>query len=162
MKTIVKYRVYIIIAILLIFFAFVFVTMKAYLKPNDESVVCGSLAGIEKVPMNSTRKNEIIKSLKEDESIDEVKVQDIKCKTINIIIKTNSKDNTIDKMKEKGNELLKNFSKEESSFYDIQLFIKNEENNFVMIGYKNSSNDDVTWTSDELVKSEVEVDEKEQ
>ncbi len=162
MKTIVKYRVYIIIAIFLVFLGFVFVTVKAYLKPADESVVCGSLAGIEKVPMTSTRKNEIVKSLKEDKSIDEIKIEDIKCKTVNIIIKTNSKENTIDKMKEKSKELLKNFSKDELSFYDVQLFIKNEENNFVMIGYKNSSNDSITWTSDELVKSEVEVNEKEQ
>lgn len=162
MKGIIKYRVYIIVAILLVFFAFVFVTIKAYLKPADESVVCGSLAGIEKVPMDTNRKNEILKTLKEDETIAEVKIEDIKCKTINIIIKTNSKDNTIDKMKEKSKELLKNFKEEELAFYDVQIFIKNEENNYVMIGYKNSSNDETTWSSDEIVKSEVEVDEKKQ
>ncbi len=162
MKTIVKYRLYIIAVILLIFFAFIFVTVKAYLKPTDESVVCGSLVGIEKVPMNTNRKNEILKNLKDDETIEEVKIEDIKCKTINVIIKTNSKDNTMDKMKERVKGLMSNFSKEELSFYDVQVFIKNEENNYVMIGYKNSSNDSITWTSDELVKSEVEVNEKEQ
>lgn len=162
MKTIIKYRIYIIVAILLVFLGFVFVTVKAYLDPTDETVVCGSLAGIEKVPIDDSRKAEIVKFLSDDKSIENAYINDIKCKTINIVIKTNSKDNTIDKMKEKGNELLKNFSENEIAFYDIQIFIKNEESNYVMIGYKNSSNDYISWTSDELVKSEVEVDEKKQ
>lgn len=158
----VKYRIYIIVAILLIFLAFVFVTVKAYLDPTDESVVCGSLKGIEKVPIDSKRKKEIVDFIKEDEGIDEAYIDDIKCKTINIVINTKSKDNTIDKMKDRGSEILKQFTKEEAVFYDIQIFVKNEENNYVMIGYKNKSNDHIIWTSDELIKSEVEVNEEKQ
>ena len=67
---ILKYRLYIILALFLAFGIFVFVTVKAYLDPVDETTVYGSrLEGIDKVPITDDRKKEIEDFIKEDKSI---------------------------------------------------------------------------------------------
>ena len=64
-------------------------------------------------------------------------------------------------MEEKGTEIIKKFSEEEIKFYDFQFFIKNEEANYNLMGYKNKKNDEISWVNDVIV-SEVEDNEKEE
>lgn len=160
-KFIVNNRIYIVLVLFIIFGAFVFVTMKAYLDPVDENAVYGNrLNGIEKVPITDTKKEEVINFIKEDESIENPTVS-VTGKIVNISIKTTSKENTIDKMKEKSKLILEKFSEEEIKFYDFQFFIKNEEANYNLLGYKNKKNEELSWSHDEIV-SEVEDNEEEQ
>lgn len=158
---ILRNRIYIVLVLFVLFGVFVFVTMKAYLDPVDENAVYGNrLEGIESVKITNERKNEVNNFIKEDENVTSSSV-DIQGKIVNISIKVGSKDNTIDKMQERGKLIIEKFSKEEIAFYDFQIFIKNEDANYNMIGYKNKKNEDVSWVSDEIV-SEVEDNEEEQ
>lgn len=158
---IVKNRIYIVLILLVLFCAFVFVTMKAYLDPVDELAVYGNrLNGIEDVEITETRKNEVVDFIKDDETITDASVS-IQGKIINISIKVTTEENTIDKMEEKGKEVVKKFSEEEIKFYDFQFFIKNEDGNYNLMGYKNKKNEDISWVSDEI-NSEVDENEEEQ
>lgn len=160
-KFIVDNRIYIVLLLFILFGGFVFVTMKAYLDPEDELAVYGNrLEGIEKVTITDTKKNEVIDFIKEDENITDASIM-IQGKIINISIKSSNKKNTIDKMKEKGTEIIGKFSKEEIVFYDFQFFIKNEEANYNLMGYKNKKKDEISWVDDVIV-SEVEDNEKEE
>lgn len=157
---IVDNRIYIVLVLFVIFCGFVFVTMKAYLDPEDALAVYGNrLEGIEEVQITDKKEKEVIDFIKEDENIIDVSMS-IQGKIINIIIKSKSKKNTIEKMQEKGIEIVKKFSEDEIKFYDFQLFIKNEEANYNLIGYKNKKNEEISWVNDVIV-SEVEDNEEE-
>lgn len=157
---IVDNRIYIVLVLFVIFCGFVFVTMKAYLDPEDALAVYGNrLEGIEKVQITDKKEKEVIDFIKEDENIIDVSMS-IQGKIINIIIKSKSKKNTIEKMQEKGIQIVKKFSEDEIKFYDFQLFIKNEEANYNLIGYKNKKNEEISWVNDVIV-SEVEDNEEE-
>ena len=158
---ILKNRIYIVLVLFVLFFAFVFVTMKAYLDPVDANAVYGNrLDGIENVTITDDKVNEIVNFIKEDNSISDASLH-IKGKIINIIIKVSKKENTIDKMKEKSKEIIERFSKEEIEFYDFQFFIKNEDGNYNLMGYKNKKNENISWSSDEII-SEVDENEEKQ
>ena len=64
-------------------------------------------------------------------------------------------------MKEKSKEIIEKFSKEEIEFYDFQFFIKNEDGNYNLMGYKNKKNENISWSSDEII-SEVDGNEEKQ
>ena len=158
---ILKNRIYIVLVLFILFFAFVFVTMKAYLDPVDANAVYGNrLDGIENVTITDDKVNEVVNFIKEDNNINDTSIH-IKGKIINIIIKVAKKDNTIDKMKEKSKEIIDKFSKEEIEFYDFQFFIKNEEGNYNLMGYKNKRNENISGSSDEII-SEVDKNEEKQ
>lgn len=160
-KFIVNNRIYIVLLLFVLFGAFVFVTMKAYLDPEDAYAVYGNrLNGIEDVPITKEKENEIIEFIKEDENITDASIS-IQGKIINIIIKSKDKKNTVEEMEEKGIEIIEKFSEEEIKFYDFQFFIKNEEANYNLIGYKNKKSDEISWKYDVIV-SEVEENEEEQ
>ena len=158
---ILKNRIYIVLILIILFFGFVFFTMKAYMDPKDELEVYGNrLDGIEEVIITDERKKEVVDFVSEDEKISNVSVS-VQGKIINISINVKSKENTKDKMEKKAKLVLEKFSEDEVKFYDFQFFIKNEDGNYNMIGYKNKKNEDISWVSDEIV-SEVEDNEKEQ
>ena len=160
-KFIVDNRIYIVLVLFVLFCGFVFVTMKAYLDPEDELAVYGNrLEGIEKVIITDTKKNEVVDFIKEDENVTDASIT-IQGKIINISIKSGNKKNTIDKMKEKGIEIIKKFSDDEIAFYDFQFFIKNEEANYNLMGYKNKKKESISWVYDVIV-SEVKDNEKEE
>ncbi len=158
---ILKNRIYIVLVLFVLFCVFVFVTMKAYLNPVNELAVYGNrLDGIEAVVITDDKKNEVTNFIKEDENVISTSVN-VQGKIVNISIKTSKNENTIDKMKEKVKLILEKFSKEEIAFYDFQFFIKNEDANYNLIGYKNKKNENVSWATDEII-SEVDNNEEEQ
>ena len=53
------------------------------------------------------------------------------------------------------------FTEDEIKFYDFQFFIKNEDANYNLIGYKNKKNQEISWVNDVIV-SEVEDNEEKQ
>lgn len=158
---IVDNRIYIVLVLFVVFCGFVFVTMKAYLDPEDELAVYGNrLDGIENVEITDKKEKEVIEFIKEDENITDASIR-IQGKIINIIIKAKDKKNTVEKMEEKGTKIIEKFSEEEIKFYDFQFFIKNEEANYNLMGYKNKKSEEISWVNDVIV-SEVEDNEEEE
>jgi len=160
-KFILKYRVIIVLALLLIFAGFVFFTFKSFLYPeNDKTVYGNRLEGIEKVQISDETKNKVLSFIKEDEKITDATMR-IQGKIVIISIKASTQENTIDVLKKKCEEVLKQFSLDEINYYDFQFFVKNEDANYVLIGYKNKKNEALSFSSDEII-SEVEEDEGEE
>lgn len=158
-KFIVDNRIYFAIFVFVVFCIFVISTMKAYLYPDDKLAVYGNrLNGIKDVLITDKRKDEVISFIKEDENILDVSIK-IQGKIINISIKSSNEKNTIDVMKEKVADVISKFSKEEVNYYDFQVFIKNEDANYNLIGYKNKNKEEISWVNDVIV-SEVEDEEK--
>lgn len=161
LKFISKYKIYIVLAILFLFCLFLFITFYKYMNPSDLNTVYGSrLDGIENVVISDEKKDEIIKFIKDNEDVSSASI-DIQGKIINISIKIGNKENTIDIMKEKCSLIVNKFSKEEIEFYDFQFFIKNEDANYNLIGYKNKKNEELSYSHDVIV-SEVEENEEKQ
>ncbi len=161
LKFISKYKIYIVLAILFLFCLFLFITFYKYMNPSDLNTVYGSrLDGIENVVISDDKKDEIIKFIKDNEDVSSASI-DIQGKIINISIKIGNKENTIDIMKEKCSLIVNKFSKEEIEFYDFQFFIKNEDANYNLIGYKNKKNEELSYSHDVIV-SEVEENEEKQ
>lgn len=161
LKFISKYKIYIVLAILFLFCLFLFITFYKYMNPSDLNTVYGSrLDGIENVIISDDKKDEIIKFIKDNEDVSSASI-DIQGKIINISIKIGNKENTIDIMKEKCSLIVNKFSKEEIEFYDFQFFIKNEDANYNLIGYKNKKNEELSYSHDVIV-SEVEENEEKQ
>lgn len=158
---ILKYRIYIALLFFIVFCIFIYITVKAYVDPVDETTVYGSrLTGIEKVPITDAFKEEVIKFIKEDKNITDVSIN-VKGKIINTIINA-KKEATVDSIKKLANSVMEKYKKEEKEFYDFQFFVKNVDANYALIGYKNKKNTDISWSEDEIVKSEVEVNEEKQ
>ena len=156
-----KYRIVIALVFLLIIGVFGFITVKQYLYPDDKLTVYGNrLDGIDKVKITDEKKNEIIKMIKEKAGIKEAKI-DIQGKIINVSITASEKENTKEEMQKLCTEILLKFSSEEIKFYDFQFFIKNEDLNYNMIGYKNKISEEISY-SDDVIVSEVEDEKKEQ
>ena len=156
-----KYRIVIALVFLLIIGVFGFITVKQYLYPDDKLTVYGNrLDGIDKVKITDEKKNEIIKMIKEKAGIKDAKI-DIQGKIINVSITASEKENTKEEMQKLCTEILLKFSSEEINFYDFQFFIKNEDLNYNMIGYKNKISEEISY-SDDVIVSEVEDEKKEQ
>ena len=156
-----KYRIVIALVFLLIIGVFGFITVKQYLYPDDKLTVYGNrLDCIYKVKITDEKKNEIIKMIKEKAGIKDAKI-DIQGKIINVSITASEKENTKEEMQKLCTEILLKFSSEEIKFYDFQFFIKNEDLNYNMIGYKNKISEEISY-SDDVIVSEVEDEKKEQ
>ena len=156
-----KYRIVIALVFLLIIGVFGFITVKQYLYPDDKLTVYGNrLDGIDKVKITDEKKNEIIKMIKEKAGIKDAKI-DIQGKIINVSITASEKENTKEEMQKLCTEILLKFSSEEIKLYDFQFFIKNEDLNYNMIGYKNKISEEISY-SDDVIVSEVEDEKKEQ
>lgn len=154
-----KYRIVIALVFLLIIGVFGFITVKQYLYPDDKLTVYGNrLDGIDKVKITDEKKNEIIKMIKEKAGIKDAKI-DIQGKIINVSITASEKENTKEEMQKLCTEILLKFSSEEIKFYDFQFFIKNEDLNYNMIGYKNKISEEISY-SDDVIVSEVEDEKK--
>ena len=151
---ILKYRIILVLIIIVVFCSLIAVAAKQFLYPDDKRAVYGGrLDGIENVEITDERINQFVNKIKADDTIDEASVS-IKGRIINITLKSNNEKNTMDKIKEKADNILKEFSDEEIAFYDFQFFIKNEEANYIMIGYKNKIRENISWESDEIVSEE--------
>lgn len=110
------------------------------------------LDGIENVEITDKQYDELKKGLKENDSVVEV-TTNLQVKTVNIII-TVKDEVTKDNAKKIGNTVLEYFDDDQLAFFDIQVFVKkdNEElNDFPIIGYKQNGNKSFSWTKDRQV-----------
>ena len=85
------------------------------------------------------------------EDKDEVKSADtdIKGRTLNVLITVND-DVELDPAKALTSSVIDNLKKDQTSFYDIQVFISkdNDDTRFPIIGYKHQDKDEFSWTKD--------------
>ena len=134
--------------ICVIFVVLVF-AIKLTFFPNEGTAIYGDrLDGIEKVEITDKQQKDIIKSL---EDKDEVKSADtdIKGRTLNVLITVND-DVELDPAKALTSSVIDNLKKDQTSFYDIQVFISkdNDDTRFPIIGYKHQNKDGFSWTKD--------------
>ena len=98
------------------------------------------LDGIEKVEVTKAQTNELVKNLKDKDYVTSASTH-ISGKIINVLIET-KEGTSIKKAKTLKTIVLKAFEEDQKKFYDIQLFITNENKDakgYPVIGYKNSS-----------------------
>lgn len=159
-KFIVKHRVYVVLLFFVIVLVFLGLALKAYLYPEDENTNYGSrLAGINEVLIDAKEKEDIVSFIKENETVKDASVR-VQGKIININITTSTDKSTSLIMQAFCDEIITKFKEQEVAFYDFQFFVKNEDANYNMIGYKKNKNELISWTVDDIV-SEEEVNEEE-
>ena len=142
-------KVTVVAFIICVIFVVLVFAIKLTFFPNEGTAIYGDrLDGIEKVEITDKQQKEIIKSL---EDKDEVKSADtdIKGRTLNVLITVND-DVELDPAKALTSSVIDNLKKDQTSFYDIQVFISkdNDDTRFPIIGYKHQNKDGFSWTKD--------------
>ncbi|MCI8346480.1 MAG: hypothetical protein HFJ12_00840 [Bacilli bacterium] len=136
----------VIFLLLLIGLAFV---VKGTFFANSGNIFYGDrLKGIKEVMITSSQQKGIISTLKDDSAVKSAKYS-LQGKIVNIIITVND-DVGIDTAKSLSPKILDNLDDDQKKFYDIQVFIKknNEASDFPIIGYKQNKKDNFVWTKD--------------
>ena len=142
-------KVTVVAFIICVIFVVLVFAIKLTFFPNEGTAIYGDrLDGIEKVEITDKQQKDIIKSL---EDKDEVKSADtdIKGRTLNVLITVND-DVELDPAKALTSSVIDNLKKDQTSFYDIQIFISkdNDDTRFPIIGYKHQDKDEFSWTKD--------------
>lgn len=137
--------IFIILALILVFFIGVLITLKAFFPSGDP--YGNRLKGIEKVSFSKKEISALESKIKDRNKIKKVSIN-IKGRLINILI-TVEEDTELDDMKDYALEKLELFDEEELKYYDIQFFIINEKDveHYPAIGYKHKTSDDITWSN---------------
>ena len=156
-KTFVMFLVLFVILLVCLFL------LKSAFIPNRGSNYGNRLDGIEKISFKDKDKTKITKSIEENDKVSSCKLV-IHGKIINIIYNVNENVG-VNEAKEISQSSLDKFSKEVKEFYDIQFIITNNEEkweeveitnddgtktteinkNYPVMGYKNSSKDNIVW-----------------
>ncbi len=142
-------KVTVVAFIICVIFVVLVFAIKLTFFPNEGTAIYGDrLDGIEKVEITDKQQKDIIKSL---EDKDEVKSADtdIKGRILNVLITVND-DVELDPAKALTSSVIDNLKKDQTSFYDIQVFISkdNDDTRFPIIGYKHQDKDEFSWTKD--------------
>ena len=161
MKFIKKNKYTIIVIIVFLALVVSFVEIKNILVPDEGKAVYGNrLDGIEKHPLKTSDLESIASSIKEQEKVSEASCK-LHGKIINIPI-TVTDDVRINDAKTIATNTISLFTKDDVSFYSLQVFVKKENqdlNNFPIIGYKDAGNEEMLFTKDREITVE-ESDEK--
>lgn len=161
MKFIKKNKYTIIVIIVFLALVVSFVEIKNILVPDEGKAVYGNrLDGIEKHPLKTSDLESIEKSIKEQEKVNDVSSK-LHGKIINITI-TVQDDVSINDAKTIATNTISLFTKDDLSFYSLQVFVKKENeklNNFPIIGYKDAGSEEMFFTKDREITVE-ESDEK--
>ena len=142
-------KVTVVAFIICVIFVVLVFAIKLTFFPNEGTAIYGDrLDGIEKVEITDKQQKDIIKSL---EDKDEVKSADtdIKGRTLNVLITVND-DVELDPAKALTSSITDNLEENQTSYYDIQVFISkdNDDTRFPIIGYKHQDKDEFSWTKD--------------
>ena len=126
--------------IFLVLFIIGWIVFGLVMPKTGKPVYGNRLDGIEKVQVTDTETNDLIKALKEKDYVTTASTH-ISGKIINVLVEV-EKGTSKSKAKSLKDEVLKAFTDDQKNFYDIQLFITNENKDakgYPMIGYKNST-----------------------
>ena len=139
--------------ICLIFVILVF-TIKLTFFPNEGRAIYGDrLDGIKEVEVTSKQQKSIVSKLEEKEEVKSIDI-DIKGRILNVII-TVDDDVELDASKALSALIIENLEEDQTTYYDIQVFIKKsneEDTRFPIIGYKHQDKDELSWSKDRWVK----------
>ena len=135
--------------ICLIFVILVF-AVKLTFFPDEATAIYGDrLDGIEKVEITDSKQDKIVSALENLDTVKEASC-DIKGRILNVLITVND-DVDLNTAKGLTTTVTDNLKKEQTSYYDIQVFISkdNEDDaSFPIIGYKHQDKDSFAWTKD--------------
>lgn len=111
------------------------------------SVYGKRLEGIKNVKIEKDVSNNIKKFYKDTEKIEKV-TTDLKGKIYNILVYVNDGVD-LNEFVDHSKNVLSNFSEEQLSYYDIQIFLisNSKENKKTIIGYKNKDSESISWTN---------------
>ena len=147
---------------IIIILAFVSVIVMAALVRNVFFINTGQpaygnrLDGIDEVKIEKSRYKEISDKIKKNDKVENMSIN-LSGKTINVIMTVKNNVSKKD-AKSVSDTILKEFSKEELAFYDVQVYVKKKDekqNDFPIIGYKHHLNSGFSWSKDRAVdKSE--------
>ena len=143
--TIIAIAIFLVIIILLVQIKNIFFT-------NGENAIYGDrLNGIEKVEITKSNQDKIQSNLEKESSVKKVSVR-VSGKTLEIIITVND-DTSIEDAKNLAQKSIQPCKEEQKKFYDVQVFVKKESDasDFPIIGYKQHSKDNFTFTKDRAV-----------
>ncbi len=153
MKIFKNYRFYLILFILIVFVAALIITTQSFLYNNDVSSLYGNrLDGVENVKISEQKTSTIIEKVTDYDEVKSVSI-DINGRIINVVIRE-KEDLKVELAKELPSIVLNEFTDLELEFYDFQFFVVSE--NYSLIGYKNSTAEEVVWSQ----VSEVDEDEE--
>ena len=132
-----------ILLLLAIFFVVIFILpLFGHNKYGDR------LDGMSKVQISSGTKGDMISSMEETGKFESINY-DLKGRIINIIALT--KTGVSKEEAQKASEgVLKALSDEQKEYYDVQIFLTQEDMNgetYPYIGYKSKSSDKIVWTN---------------
>ena len=142
-------KVTVVAFIICVIFVVLVFAIKLTFFPNEGTAIYGDrLDGIEKVEITDKQQKDIIKSLEDKGEVKSADT-DIKGRTLNVLITIND-DVELDPAKALTSSVIDNLKKDQTSFYDIQVFISkdNDDTRFPIIGYKHQDKDEFSWTKD--------------
>jgi hypothetical protein len=152
-----KNKVLIVLGVILIIciIAIISVTLS-YFFGSSSSVYGSRLDDIENYPITDEFKNEIISSLKENESVESVTI-DVLVRTIYINI-TFKEDTTLTEAQSRAASSLLTISEDYQNYYDISYIIKVPDSDtttgFTHIGAKNSVGSGLVWDNNTPVEED--------
>lgn len=117
-------------------------TYNILFSSNDSS----RFIGIEKYKLTDKEIKSAKDKIKELENVSDIDIY-IKSKIIRVIVNL-EQDIEFDKVKEKSNEMIKSFSQENLSYYDVEIFVesKNKDSEiYPKVGYKHKTNSEFVW-----------------
>lgn len=113
---------------------------------NGKPIYGNRLEGIEEVKVTEEQTADLVRELKSKDYVANASTH-ISGRIINVIVETKEGTKT-STAKTLGKVVLKAFDKDQLKFYDIQLFLNNENDNakgYPLIGYKNSADKDFVF-----------------
>ena len=142
-------KVTVVAFIICVIFVILVFAVKLTFFPNEGTAIYGDrLDGIEEVEITDKQQEDIIKSLEDKDEVKKVSC-DIKGRTLNVLITVND-DVELDPAKALTSSVIDNLEEDQTSYYDIQVFISkdNDDTRFPIIGYKHQDKDEFSWTKD--------------
>ena len=142
-------KVTVVAFIICVIFVILVFAVKLTFFPNEGTAIYGDrLDGIEEVEITDKQQEDIIKSLEDKDEVKKVSC-DIKGRTLNVLITVND-DVELDPAKALTSSITENLEEDQTSYYDIQVFISkdNDDTRFPIIGYKHQDKDGFSWTKD--------------
>ena len=135
--------------IICVIFVIIVFAVKLTFFPDEAKAIYGDrLQGIEEVEITSKEQDNIISKLEEKAEVKKAEV-DIKGRILNVIITVND-DVELDAAKALTGTITDTLEKEQTSYYDIQVFVKkdNDDARYPIIGYKHQDKDTFSWSKD--------------
>ena len=135
--------------IICVIFVIIVFAVKLTFFPDEAKAIYGDrLEGIEEVEITSKEQDNIISKLEEKAEVKKAEV-DIKGRILNVIITVND-DVELDVAKALTGTITDTLEKDQTSYYDIQVFVKkdNDDARYPIIGYKHQDKDTFSWSKD--------------